>query len=274
MPDIAQPKPASQPRARGDLRITSRERDGSSYIDRLDQAGALKALFPGVRGRLDAICVNTAGGVTGGDRFAVTAEAGPGSVFCLTTQAAERAYRATGPDPGRVTTRLSAAAGATLFWLPQELILYDRCNLERSLEIDLAPDARLLMVEPVLFGRRAMGEVLRSARFSDRVAIRRDGRPAYLDGLDLSGDVAAALDRAAAGAGSVAMASLVHVAPDAEAHLPALRALMPTTGGASLLAPDMLAMRLVAEDGHALRQALLPVLDRLTSDGLPISWRL
>ena len=146
--------------------------------------------------------------------------------------------------------------------------------VERSLEIDLAPDARLLMVEPVLFGRRAMGEVLRSARFSDRVAIRRDGRPAYLDGLDLSGDVAATLDRAAVGAGSVAMASLVHVAPDAEAHLPALRALMPTTGGASLLAPDMLAMRLVAEDGHALRQALLPVLDRLTSDGLPISWRL
>jgi len=173
-----------------------------------------------------------------------------------------------------VTTQLSAAAGATLFWLPQELILYDGCNLERRLDIELAPDARLLMVEPVLFGRRAMGEVLRSARFNDRIAIRRAGRPAYIDGVDLSGDVAATLDRAAVGAGAVAMASLVHVAPDAEAHLSALRALMPASGGATLLAPDMLALRLVAEDGHALRQALLPVLDRLTSDSLPISWRL
>ena len=130
------------------------------------------------------------------------------------------------------------------------------------------------MVEPILFGRTAMGETLTDATFRDRISVTRQGQPLYLDGVSLTGDLAVRLARASSGNGAAAMVSLLYVAPDAEAHLDPLRALLPPTGGASLLAPDMLTLRLVAPDGHALRTHLLPALDRLSRGALPTSWRL
>ncbi|MEQ8896960.1 MAG: urease accessory protein UreD [Roseovarius sp.] len=243
-------------------------------LDTLRQSGAFKALFPRPEHGLQAILINTSGGVTGGDRFHVTGHIGAHTHATLTTQAAERAYRAMPGEIGHMRSRLTVGAGATLHWLPQELILYNGCALDRRLEIDLAPDARLLMVEPVLFGRKAMGEALTTASFRDRIRITSAGRPLYLDGVSLTGDLAARLARASSGNGAAAMVSLLYVAPDAEAHLDPLRALLPETGGASLLAPDMLALRLTAPDGHALRTHLLPALDRLSGGALPTSWRL
>lgn len=130
------------------------------------------------------------------------------------------------------------------------------------------------MVEPVIFGRAAMGETLTQAAFRDRIEVNRAGRPLYRDGVALGGNLARRLAAPATGSGMGAMASLLYVAPDAGAHLAPVRAALPDTGGASLLGPDVLALRLLATDGHALRRALLPVLDRLTGHTLPVSWRL
>jgi len=102
--------------------------------------------------------VNTAGGITGGDTFDLEIDVRDGAKLTLTTQAAERAYRAQNGEIGRVTTRLSVQNDSSMHWLPQELILFDRCALQRRLEVALAPKARLLMVEPVVFGRAAMPE--------------------------------------------------------------------------------------------------------------------
>ena len=79
--------------------------------------------------------------------------------------------------------------------------------------------------------------------------------------------------RRATGAGAGAMASLVHVAPGAGAHLDAVRDLVGAEGGASLLWPDVLVLRVLAADGFLLRRALLPVLDRLSGGSLPRVWR-
>ena len=271
VPDVAV---SAQPRARGALRLSSKTRGRASVLDGLRQSGATKALFPQGRASLEAIVINTAGGITGGDRFRIDAGAGAGSHLTLTTQAAERAYRAQPGETGRVSTRLSVAEGARIDWLPQELILFEGATLERRLEVDLAPDARLLLVEPVIFGRRAMGERLHDLRFNDRIAVNRDGKPIYRDGLQLSGDLVHTTARPATGGGAGAMACLVYVASDAEAHLAPIRAALPETGGASLIGADILVLRLLAPDGFALRRTLLPVLDRLTDNTLPASWRL
>jgi len=261
-----------QPRAIGEVRLSARARTRATALGGLRQSGAFKALFPRPQGRaLDAILINTAGGITGGDRFSVRAAAEAGAHLRITTQAAERAYRAQPGEIGEVRNRLSVGAGARLDWLPQETILYDGSALDRRLEADLACGARLLLVEPVLFGRAAMGEVPRAARFHDRIALRRDGRPLYLDSMRLSGDIAAHLDRPAVAAGARAMASVVFVGPEAEAHLAPLRELMPDTGGVSLIREDVLALRLLARDGYDLRAVLVPVLMQLT-DALPRSW--
>lgn len=268
--------PASpvQPRTRGAVTLSAKRRGADSVIDGLRQQGSLKALFPRGRGMLQSILINTAGGVTGGDRLRLEAEVGAGAALGLTTQAAERAYRSLDGTPGRVSTRILVGPGGCLHWLPQELILYDGCALDRRLEIDLAADARLLMVEPVVFGRVAMGERLNTGMFRDRIAVSRQDRPLYCDALSLAGPISDQLARRPNAAGAGAMASLLYVAPDAERYMRELRALLPDTGGVSLLAPDVLALRLLAGDSHDLRRHLLPVLDRLSNDTLPVSWRL
>lgn len=216
--------------------------------------------------------INTAGGITGGDRFSVSATAGPDTRLTLTTQTAERAYRAQPGETGRLATRLKAAAGARLNWLPQETILYDRCALERSLAIELEDGASLLLAEPLVFGRAAMGEVLNDAMFRDRIDIRRGGRPLFLDSMRLAGDVRALLARRHVANNAGAMANLVYVAPDAAAHLTPVRDTLPGTAGASLIGDDVLALRILAPDSFALRAHLIPVLNRLNRGPLPRCW--
>lgn len=241
----------------------------------LRQSGSLKLAFPrSFQAQAEAIVINTAGGITGGDRFSLEAKAGTGATLSLTTQAAERAYRAQTGEVGQVDTRLVVEDGAQLKWLPQELILFDHCALRRRLDIQLAPKAQLLMVEPVVFGRAAMQETLNDVFFEDRIAIWRGGAPLYVDGMDLRGHAARHLRRSASAAGAGAMASVVMVDARAARFLAPVRDILPQTAGASLLAEDTLVIRHLAADSLELRRALVPVLDLLTDNTLPTSWRL
>lgn len=266
--------PLDQPRALGQATVSSKLRDGRSCIDGLRQSGALKILFPRATSALVATLINTAGGITGGDDFRIDALAGPGSTLRLTTQAAERVYRAQSGQTGRMATRLIVGENAQLDWLPQETILFDGAALRRKLHVELVASSRFLMVEPMIFGRTAMAESVTDLALDDRIEIRRDGAPLYLDGVRLHGNAVEQLDRPAVGGGARAMANLIWVAPEAEAQLGPLRTLIGDSGGASLLRPGLLCLRLLAPDGYSLRRMLMPVLDRLTDTQLPTSWRL
>ncbi|TNF59797.1 MAG: hypothetical protein EP307_09645, partial [Rhodobacteraceae bacterium] len=126
-----------QPRAAGEVRLSSKRLGARSVIDGLRQAGSLKALFPRTgEDALTGVLLNTAGGITGGDRFDAGLQAGAGTALTVTTQAAERAYRAQPGTTGRVTNRLAAGPGARLDWLPQETILFDGAALTRRTGIE------------------------------------------------------------------------------------------------------------------------------------------
>lgn len=266
----------SQPRALGTAQLSVfRSPDGTTRLKHLRQSGSLKLVFPDTfRPDIEAILVNTAGGITGGDRFSCDVTIEPKAALTITTQAAERAYRAQKGEVGRVTTNVTVHSKGRLNWLPQELILFERSALRRRMTFELEPKARLLMVEPVVFGRAAMREVVRDVQFQDRIRINRAGVPLYLDGLDLRGDAAAHLARSAIGNGAGAMASVVMVDPAAQSHLNPVRALLNRTSGASLLSDEVLVIRLLAQDSFELRRTLLPVLNLLTQNALPTSWRL
>jgi urease accessory protein len=265
----------AQPRAVGELRLTAGLRDGATRIAGLRQQGSLKALFPHRAGpALEAVFLNTAGGLTGGDRMRIAAEVGPGARVVLSSQAAERAYRARGPVPARVQVALSVAAGGRVDWLPQETILFDGAALERRLVVDLEPGAQALIVEPVILGREAMGETVRDLRLWDRWEVRQAGQIVFADALRLHGDAAALMARAGAGGGARAWAGLILAGPDAAAMLDTVRALLPPTAGASLVRDGILFVRILARDGFVLRQSLIPVIERLTGAALPKVWRL
>ncbi|WP_229666074.1 urease accessory protein UreD [Actibacterium pelagium] len=247
--------------------------DGQTRLDDLRQAGSMKVVFPRAsKGSMTAVLVNTAGGVTGGDQFAFEARAGQGTHLTLTTQAAERTYRAQPGEMGQITNRLTLDPGAQVNWLPQETILFQGSSVRRRLNVDMAADARLCLAEPLVFGRAAMGEVLTNATFQDRIEIRREGKPLYLDALSLTGDVAAHLARPNIANGAGAMVTVVYAAPDAVARLDAVRAHLPDTAGASLIQDGLLALRILAADSHDLRTSLVPILTFLSDNTLPRPW--
>lgn len=244
-----------------------------SVLSDFRQSGSFKCLFPRSRGpALEAVLLNTAGGVTGGDQFTFSAHAAPATTLTLTTQACERAYKAQAGQVGRLRNRLKIASGARVNWLPQETILFNGSALDRHLRVDLAADAAFLMVEPLVFGRPAMGETLTDIRFRDRIEIRRDGTPLFLDAMALNGNAARHLARPNIANGAGAMALVVLVAANAEAHLAPLQDTLPDTAGVSLLHDDTLVLRLLAQDSFALRQTLLPVLHHLNGSPLPRCW--
>ncbi len=278
MLDAARPRPAAearQPRAEGAAHVSVRQRRGESRLAELRQRGSAKCMIPSTPGRIEAVLLNTAGGLTGGDRFEWSAEAGEGATLALATQTAERIYRAQPGEEAQVSTRLTLRAGARLDWLPQETILFDRGALRRRIEIDMAEDATFTGVEPLILGRAAMGETVREASFRDGWRLRREGRLIWADQLRLVGPVAGIAARPACLNGGIAAATVVHAGPGAEARLEAARNLLQGREGVEAAASafdGMICARIVARDGRALRRALVPLLEGLRGAALPRVW--
>ena len=263
-------------RARGALNISAVAGvGGQSRLQDLRQQGSYRAIFPRPKmGAIEAVMINTAGGITGGDRFSTKVTAHDHAKISLTTQAAERIYRAPDATPGSMQTRLEVKSNAQLYWLPQETILFEGSRLRRRLDVDVARESKFLMVEPIVFGRAASVEILYYCALDDTVCISCEGTPVYVDRIKLNGDIALTLKRAAVADGARAMASVVLVDQRAKVLMDGLRALLPCSGGASLVADNLLVVRLLCSDSFALRSALLPILTHLTQNAVPKNWRL
>lgn len=268
--------PANLQRARGQLSISAQRAAGDvTRLKNLRQQGSYRAIFPRpIVGNVEAVIINTAGGVTGGDQFSTCITAHENANLSVTTQAAERIYRATGAGRGVMKTTLRAEKAAQLYWLPQETILFNGARLQRSLTVDVHGSAKFLMVEQLVFGRETSGETLRSGALDDRVTITSGGPPIYLDCIRLEGDIAAQLARPAVACGARAVASIVLVDQNAQPLLAAVRALLAPTAGASLLSDTVLVVRILAADSYALRTAVFPILTLLTNNAVPKNWRL
>ena len=218
--------------------------------------------------------INTAGGVTSGDKFTTTITAHESSQISITTQAAERIYRARDTLVGEIQTSLCLQKNAQLYWLPQETIIFDGARLKRRLDVDLHSSAKFLMVEPLVFGREASGEKLLSGMLDDRVSISSNGQPIYIDRIKLKDNITDQLMRPALANNSHAVVSIVLVKPTAKLLLEPVRALLPQKAGASLLNDNILVVRMLAQDSHEMRTATFPILALLTHNTVPKNWRL
>ena len=234
-------------------------------LARFRESGAAKARFP--RGGAEAILINTGGGLAGGDQFRFDLGVGPVASLSITTQGAERVYRSLGP-PARVDTRLEAAEGSTLRWLPQETILFDHSSLQRRFDVDLAGTATFLAVEAVVFGRTEMGESISQVELRDSWRIRRDGRLIHADDTAIAGTLPASratLD------GAGAMALIIYVSATAEHALDGARAVV-GKGGVSAWNGRLVA-RVLAKDGFDLRKSVIQVIQAIVgAAALPKAW--
>ena len=262
-------------RARGQGRLAAKASAAGTRLDVLYQDGCAKIRLPKTfDGTMEAVLINTAGGLTGGDRIDWYLSAAAGTRLTATTQACERIYKASA-STATVETRIEVGAGARVDWLPQETILFDRSSLTRRLEVDLAEDARFLAVEAILLGRKAMGEQMETGLFRDRWRIRRAGKLIHAEEANLSGDVAALTGERAVLADGRAFATVLFCGPEAEAHLEPLRRLLGETDGGVSHWQDKLVARLVADDGFTLRKKLLPLISHLRNGAsVPKVWTL
>ena len=242
-------------------------------IERLYSHGSLRLRMPRAHGRCEAVLINTGGGVAGGDRLALEFSIADGAEVAITSQAAEKIYRAEA-GPASIATRIAVGCGARLDWLPQETILFDGAGVHRTLEVELAETAALTLLECVFLGRGAHGETVRRGMLRDRWRIRRGGRLVLAEDVRLDGEIAARMQHSAIGAGGRAMATLMHVAPQAERRLDAVRAALAEARsrcGASAW-NGCLVVRFLAADPAALRVDVARAAMVLTERDMPRSW--
>jgi len=258
-------------RAEGSLALTVAANAGTTRRIRVAEQGSLRVRFPGPAGRaLEAVLVNTAGGMAGGDRFGIDIVAGAGAQLTVGTAAAEKIYRS-GGDATDVSVRLDLAAGASVRWLPQETILFDRARLNRRIDVDMAEGASLLLAEAVVFGRSAMGERVEEGELTDRWRIRIGGRLVFAESVRLGGAIARKLAEPAAAGAGCAIATVL-VVPGGEPQAAAVRA-QDFSGEVGVSTWNGIAVaRLVARDGAALRHDLVRVLAALDCGPLPKLW--
>ena len=214
-------------RVDGAARVAVKSEGGRTMLAELYQRSPCKVLFPHVDGEKwrEAVFLNTAGGVAGGDVLRYEALATGEASLVVTTQAAERVYRAI-DTAGRVETRIEARDTATLEWLPQETILFDGGRLSRSTEIHCASGASVLAMDWLILGRAASGERVAAGEVRDHWRLYRDGRLVWADAFRLGGDIAALQVKKPLLSGCNAIATLLYTALDAAVQLEHARELL------------------------------------------------
>jgi urease accessory protein len=260
-------------RSAGRIVLAVKAQGGATRRAHLFEDGPLRVRFPGAPAReAQAVIINTAGGIAGGDTHEIRVSAGERTALTVTSAAAEKVYRTLGPA-SEITASLAVAAGGSLAWMPQETILFDGAHLTRAIDVELAPDARLLLAEAVIFGRAAMQERVTQGQLVDRWRVRRAGQLIYADTMRLGDGITDQLALPAVAAGGIAVASVL-LAPGDDATVEAVRARgQDCRGEFGISAWNGIALaRLCAPDGATLRHDLTLVLQTLRGTALPRLW--
>jgi urease accessory protein len=230
---------------------------GETRLKHLYQSDPCRILFPrpAKGGCFEAVVATTSGGIVGGDRVRIDLRADEGASVSVATQAAEKVYRSAGAESA-ITVRVEAATSATVEWMPQETILFDRSRLRRNTHLSATEGSRILAGESVVFGRRARGERFARGALHDAWRVVRDGRLIWADALHLSQDVGAIIARPSAFGDAAALATILYVADDAGDHLATARDMLAQTEGCAAgatLVGQVLIVRLMSTDAAALR---------------------
>ncbi len=244
------------------LRITDRH-----------EAGAFRFRMPRrTPDAIEGLMVNVAGGLAGGDRLTLSAEAGEGASLVIGSAAAERIYRS-GGDTTTMRMALRAGSGARFSWLPAETIIHNGARLTRDFDIALATDARFLLGEMVQVGRIASGERFVSGTWHDRWRLRIGGKLVLAEEFRLEGEEPRA-ERPGALAGQPFMGTLILAMPDAHERLAAIREAFGTEAGVKAGATahsGLVFARALSSDDVALRRAFLAAIRAAAGADLPLS---
>jgi urease accessory protein len=111
------------------------------------------------------------GGILAGDRYDLRIALGEGAGARLTTAAATQVYRM---PQGEATQaiQLQLGAGSRLEWLPEPTILFGGARFTQTTSVTLGSGARLALLDVLVPGRLARGEVHQFERYATRLEVR------------------------------------------------------------------------------------------------------
>ncbi len=204
--------PLASVRSRGVLSLTAHMQDGVTRRARVREDGALRMRFPNESTkRLDAVTVNVAGGMAGGDTYDCSFTAEAGANLVVTSTAAEKVYRALGaPTLSDVRLRADAGRNALLRAAGGDPV---RSRADRAPLRYRGPRRRVLIaLDAVILGRTAMGENVNSLTWRDSWRLRRDGKLIWADAARIDGDAEKLLSATATGGGARAFGTLLYAA--------------------------------------------------------------
>jgi urease accessory protein len=270
-PDVSKDRPSDRDlqRADGCGRIVLSASENGTRIEDVFERSPIRIMFPrtGHRAVEEAVLINTAGGIAGGDRLECSVAALPGASIAVTTQAAEKVYRAL-YEPARVATRLKAQESAKLAWLPQETIVFNWARLHRTTEIELFSGAELLALEWLVLGRAAHGEVVVGGNISDCWRVKKDGRLIWADSFRITDEIFPHLNRKALLANGKAVATLIYFGPYLDKRLDFLREIIPSLGCncAATFVSGLIVVRFAAKESSDLKLALRSFIQQFGSE--------
>jgi len=254
-------------RANGSGRIVvSGSETGTSIVDVFQQS-PIRILFPRTGGSTaeEAVLINTAGGIAGGDRLETCVTALAKAAIAVTSQAAEKVYRALN-QPAQIETKLKACDAAKLAWLPQETIVFNWARLNRETQIELSSGAELLALEWLVLGRAAHGEEVVGGYITDSWRVRKDGRLIWADTFRVTDGIFPHLHRKALLSDWKALATLIYFGRDLEARLELLRGVAASLGCRCAVTSvgGLIIVRLAAKMSSDLRIALRSFLQQFS----------
>ena len=242
----------------------------------LYQKSPIRVLFPRASGAAveEAVLINTAGGIAGGDRLECSVTALDNASIAVTSQAAEKIYRAL-DKPARITTTLKASNIARLAWLPQETIVFNRARINRETEIELSSGTELLALEWLVLGRAAHGEKMDGGRISDSWRVKKDGRLIWADSFRVTDEVFPRLSRKALLSDCNAVATLLYFGPDLDTRLQLIRGAVQSSECqcAATLVGGLIVVRFAAKASRTLRLTLQALLQRFDREFGPSPFR-
>jgi urease accessory protein len=260
-------------RSVGRVELAFKRRGAATALAHLHQAGCGKARLPrpAEASHAEAVMINLAGGLTGGDRLDWQVTWRVGAAATVSGQTAEKIYRASGPDTAVIETSLDVEQDALALWLPQETILFDRARLVRRNRFRVARGGRLLAIEATIMGRRAMGETVLSGLFDEHFEVHCGDRLVLADRQRFRGRIADLLARPAVAGGASTLASLLYVGDAAADRLSAVReALGDAPAAATAPDRDIVLVRWLSAEPTGLRTAVVAALFALQNAlGLP-----
>jgi len=268
----ALPRDRDLQRASGLSRIVLR---GTDVVD-VYQKFPARIMFPivGDGSTREAVVINAAGGIAGGDRLQLDITALGNARLAVTSQAAEKIYRGL-DEPARIVTRLKAHATAKLAWLPQETIIFNAARIHRQTEIDLCAGAEVMALEWLVLGRAAHGEEVVRGHIRDRWLVRKDGRLVWADTFLVAEETFPHLRRRALLAESKAIGTLLYFGADLAARLEMLRDVARSLAChcAVTIVSGLVVVRFAAEASSDLKAALTCILQHFASEHNPGPFR-